>query len=1027
MRASLLAAVSALVAVTLAAAGELRPAASAPAAWQGDSALKQAEQAGIDIGNVIETVSHRVEPAKDDPGRLVSEDRLYRAEFGASGFSLTLRRNLSERELVSREKAWRASLPPDRESTRGEPRDRTLPAEAIPFERKAAFSIRTTRVLRGRQPLAISRAEWLSERNSAWRMLAPALSERVTARDGALEWEFILDRAPTGAGALTVEARVSAAEAAERRAGSKPAWAFRAEAGRSVTVGTLVVKDARGRDLYRGLPGFVGRTLSLTVPSRVLRRAAYPVTIDPIVSPEYAVSEPVYGRRRGAYSPAVAFDGANYLVVWTDSSPYDRYWIYGTRVSPAGTVLDQGGILISRVAHAYTVSALGFDGTNYLLVWLGSQSGDTDGFRESDVYGARVSPAGVVLDPDGISISREAVLPLALGLAFDGANYLVVWDDSRLGDREWDIFGARVSRAGAVLDPDGIRFSTAGGVAPSVAFDGTNYLVSWEWDAGGGVQGSRVSPAGIVLDPDGIVIATGTNSQARPAIAFDGTNYLVVWSDRHLSSTDDVYGARVTPAGTVLDPDGIAISTAASDQVFPAVAFDGTNYMVVWADSGTNYDVYGARVTPAGAVLDPEGIAIPISAYGAALAFDGTNYLVVGTGIEGARVSTAGTVLDPGGILISTGVNDQFTPALAFDGTNYLVVWRDRRSVDSDIYGARVSRRGVILDGGGIAISTAAGDQYMPAIAFDRRTYLVVWEDHRSGRDNYDIYGARVTRAGAVLDADGIPISTAANDQYQPGIAFDGTNYLVAWTDIRSYPQYAVYGTRVSTAGTVLDPAGIAISISANSQLGEPSLAFDGTNYLVAWQDSLSNDIHGARVTTAGAVLDPDGITISTPADSQVGPTALAFDGTNYLVVWTRWYPHSDIYGARVNPAGLVLDPEGIAIATAADSQSGPPALAFDGTNYVIAWVGTGPDIYGARVTPGGDVLEPFAIATAGTSESYPAVARGPAGRGPRNRSGRVAVAYERPVLEAPYDGAERVFLRFLRPTPRATKSTTRR
>jgi hypothetical protein len=213
-------------------------------------------------------------------------------------------------------------------------------------------------------------------------------------------------------------------------------------------------------------------------------------------------------------------------------------------------------------------------------------------------------------------------------------------------------------------------------------------------------------------------------------------------------------------------------------------------------------------------------------------------------------------VLDPAGIAISTGAGYEGSPALAFDGTNYLVTWyRDR------VYGTRVSTAGAVLDSAGIPISTPnAHDD--ATVAFDGTNYLVAWGDR-----GYDIFGARVSPAGTVLDPSRIAISTAMGFQYQdsPALAFDGTNHLVAWQDARSGTSWDSYGTRMSTAGGALDSSGIAISTETGHQV-KPALAFDGANYFLAWEDSRLGDdnrIYGARVSAAGAVLDPSGILIS--------------------------------------------------------------------------------------------------------------------------------------------------------------------
>lgn len=250
---------------------------------------------------------------------------------------------------------------------------------------------------------------------------------------------------------------------------------------------------------------------------------------------------------------------------------------------------------------------------------------------------------------------------------------------------------------------------------PAVASDGTNHLVVWrDTRSGVDISGARVTSAGTVLDPDGIPITTAGGTQQHAAVAFDGTNFLVVWEDCRNGPYTDVYAARVNPAGDVLDPDGIAVSTAGYDQLRPKVAFGGQSFLVTWQDGRTaaNYHTYAARVT------------------------------------------TGGNVLDPAGLSLSTSLDDQKLPAVAFGGAYYLVAWTDSRRLGDDIYGTRVTPTGGVLDPNGIPIAFQAGLESAPAVAFDGVNYLVIWEDL------YRIAGSRVSQEGHVLDA-AIPTARA--------------------------------------------------------------------------------------------------------------------------------------------------------------------------------------------------------------------------------------------------------------------------
>jgi hypothetical protein len=344
----------------------------------------------------------------------------------------------------------------------------------------------------------------------------------------------------------------------------------------------------------------------------------------------------------GAGNPSLAFDGTDYLVVWKNGHG-DRYsvavGVCGSRVSRAGAVRDPGGLRIRpetwSLPGSFRGPSVAFGDQDHLVVW-------SDGYVDA----SRVSPGGAVLDEPALRLTSSPGNTRP-ALAFDGTNYLVVW--SGMGQVQY----SRVSSDGNVLDPDGVPISP--GASPAVAFDGTNFLVVWEGGCAG-ICAARVSPTGIVLDSAGIPIAPGVGFARSPAAAFDGTNYLVVWSTPSPDGNNLRY-IRVSPDGNVLDRGFLGRPIGGG--LLPAVTFAGGNYLVVWLRPiASVYEVYGARVSPSGALLDPAGIRIASTSgqVAPAVAFDGTNSLVVwgDAGVNGARVSSAGRVLDANPILIST-------------------------------------------------------------------------------------------------------------------------------------------------------------------------------------------------------------------------------------------------------------------------------------------------------------------------------------------------------------------------------------
>jgi hypothetical protein len=346
--------------------------------------------------------------------------------------------------------------------------------------------------------------------------------------------------------------------------------------------------------------------------------------------------------------------------------------------------------------------------------------------------GIAVSPE-FPIDPDGSNNPKHA------SVAWDGRNFMVVWQDvSCLGDTQTAIFGARIDFSGQLIDTkaipisiDSLNADTVERVYPKISYGDGMYLVVWEHPGGlydnCDVYAARIDTAGNLLDPEGILIHTG--SYTYPSVCWDGSRWFVVWHDEVIDN--DIFGAWVDPSGTVLNPGGMAISTSGGHQTYPRVCWGGDKYFVIWNDDRLHppyvIDIFGARVEPDGNVLESEGIRITAE-YGY-----------------------------------------QWYGAVASSGKQYFAFWTDIDGYYNDVYGARIDASGEVLDSSAIPVCTLAIHQGVGDVCWDNTNYLVVWRDNRDGQ--YDIYGARITPSGEMLEPEGFPVSNLSVPEVAPTLA----------------------------------------------------------------------------------------------------------------------------------------------------------------------------------------------------------------------------------------------------------------
>ncbi|MFH1702231.1 MAG: choice-of-anchor D domain-containing protein [Nitrospirota bacterium] len=277
---------------------------------------------------------------------------------------------------------------------------------------------------------------------------------------------------------------------------------------------------------------------------------------------------------------------------------------------------------------------------------------------------------------------------------------------------------------------------------------------------------------------------------------------------------------------------------------------------------------------------------------------------------------------------LSSNKGNSAKPAIAADGSYIYVVWQDNTPGNNEIYFKK-------YDAGSDTWTTKrltknAGQSCNPAISVINSDIYVVWEDNTP--KNKEIYFKKSDNGGQTWTANK-RLTFNAGKSTIPSIVVNGQNIYVVWQDNTSGNNEIHFMSSIDGGDTWTSK-----NLSSNKgNSAKPAIAADGSIIYVVWQDHTpgNNEIYFAKSIDGGdSWLASKKLTNNT--GSSVSPS-IAVDGSNIYVVWQdNSSGNNEIYLKISQNEGFDWTQD-IRL-TNNKGSSKNPSIAVDGSNICVVW-----------------------------------------------------------------------------------------
>ncbi len=607
----------------------------------------------------------------------------------------------------------------------------------------------------------------------------------------------------------------------------------------------------------------------------------------------------------------------------------------------------------TSVLNTRSFPEIASDGNAYFVTWVGDAQGDS-GY---DLYGQ-------LFDQAGARIGNEMLVNTEYGsIASNGNTYFLTWsinDEYGASERYGQLFDLSGNKIGTEIHINTYADAIQGG--SSIASNGTTYFATWTryedavFSSNCDIYGQMFDASGNKIGTELTINSYTTSTQERPSIASNGTTYFVAWHGRGQDGSNCVYGQMFDASGNKIGTEitintDIGVSTS-----FPSVASDGNSYFVTWDGYGTLYDIRGQIIDATGNKIGTEFIVNTWTAsdrYSPAVASDGSSYLVVWGGIEHDGLyddiyaqffDSMGNKLGAEFTVNMNTLGHQSTASVASNDNSYFIVWSNDGLGGFD-YG--VSGRRILTASCDPANPDTDGDD-MPdgwelQYGFDSTINQRYVDSDNDGMFNGQECRYTSNPFSADSDNDGLT-------DYQELFFYELTDSFVITT----------YTETVSSGGGN-DSSGVVIIYDPGYGYSDGNLfdSYDEVGNVWEWSDSgalfiragfvsdgdligspvLDGNVVGFRVAQLVEYDNPE-LGLSTVPQTHYLTSVRATNGSSYFMVWGE---DNEVIGQVLDSSFEDVSGEFRVNSYTTSTQSNPFA-ASDGENYLVVWQSDGQD-----------------------------------------------------------------------------------